>query len=282
MLKLNKLPAILPEYVLVDASWLAAQGYSGVQASRYAASGWLERPVRGVYMRPACRLSWQAVIVSLQTVLGNSLSVGGLSALEMQGYAHFIYPQMPATIWLHGRRRPPAWLARLDVGRKFAFRRAGRLFAPESRYVCPAQRRFWNPEEQRFVPPAAMPVGVRRLAWSEKGFEMWVSGPERAMLELLDEVPGRYALGNADATIDGLTGMNPQLLQEMLEDCRSVKVKRLALWSIRRHFPRLLDHIDMQGIDLGRGNRVIARGGFLDREYRITLPESMRHESGFH
>ena len=280
MLKLNKLPTILPEYILVDAAWLAAQGYSGVQASRYADAGWLERPTRGVYMRPGSRLHWQAVLVSLQTVLGNPLAVGGLSALEMQGCAHYIYPQMPATIWLHGPKPPPPWLARLDAGKKFVFRRTGRLFASESKYNCPAQRRFWHSREQLFAPPAEMPVGVRQLSWSEKRFAIWVSGPERAMLELLAEVPGNYRVDDADVLIDGLTAMDPQLLQEMLADCRIIKVKRLALWFVRRHFPRLLDHIDMDRIDLGRGNRVIARGGFLDKDYKITLPEHLRHEPG--
>ena len=278
-MKLNRLPEILPEYILVDPPWLAAQGYSGVLVSKYAAAGWLARPVRGIFMRPGCNLRWQAVIVSLQNTLGRPLSIGGLSALEMQGRAHFIYPQMPARIYLHGAVPPPPWLSRLALDKEFIFRPAGRLFAPAARYQGKPVRRFWDAKNERFYPEAEPAAGaIRTVGWSEKGFPLQVSMPERAMLEVLDEAPARYRLDDADVLIDGLSNMNPQLLQGLLEDCTSVKVKRLALWFVERHWPRLLDHIDTGRISLGSGNRHLAAGGFLDRKYKITMPEHMRND----
>ena len=270
---------ILPEMFLADTIWLASQGYSGVQASKYTAAGWLHRPARGVYMRPGGRLYWQGVVVSLQTLIGAPFVVGGLAALEMQGYAHFIYPRMPGRIYLHGCGRPPGWVHRLDLDQQFIFRSVSRLF-PACKYCAPAQRCIWLAQSGRFSPQPQPAAAVRQTTWSEKSFALQISAPERALLELLDEVPASYPIADADLLVAGLRNLDWQLLQELLADCTSVKVKRLALWLINRHHPRLLDHIDPQGIDLGSGNRVLARNGFLDKKYRITLPLAMRDHAG--
>ena len=85
--KLNRLQHDLPEGLVVDAAWLERRGYSSALRSKYAARGWLEQVARGVYRRPTAqlpdpnkkdgRLRWQHVVVSLQTVLGQHLAVGG-------------------------------------------------------------------------------------------------------------------------------------------------------------------------------------------------------------
>ena len=280
MKKINKLQTILPDLLLADAPWLASWGYSGVQVNKYAASGWLQRPARGVYMRPGCRLHWQAAVVSLQTLVGAPLSIGGLTALEMQGRAHFIYPQMPGKIFLYGPKPPPGWLAKLNLSKKFVFRKTTRLFAAR-KYWCQTGRCQWDFAAERFVPQPQPAVGIMARMWSERNFPLQVSVPERALLEFIDELPENYPLTDADLLIEGMVDMKPQLLQDLLADCTSVKVKRLALWFIERHHPRLLDGIDQQCIDLGRGNRVLVKEGFLDRKYRITLPKSMKHVSKY-
>jgi hypothetical protein len=38
-------------------------------------------------------LSWQQTVISLQTMLGHALVVGGRTALELQGYAHYLAPE---------------------------------------------------------------------------------------------------------------------------------------------------------------------------------------------
>ena len=278
MQKVNKLQNILPEMLLADTIWLTQQGYSGVQASKYTAAGWLHRPARGVYMRPGGRLCWQGVVVSLQTLIGAPFVVGGLAALEMQGYAHFIYPKMPGRIYLHGCGRPPGWVRRLSLDRQFIFRGVSRLF-PAGKYCAPAQRCIWLAQSRRFSPSPRPAAAVRQTTWSEKDFALQISAPERAMLELLDEVPAN-SVADADTLVAGMRNLNWQLLQELLKDCTSVKVKRLALCLLNRHHPRLLDHIDPQGIDLGSGNRVLVKNGFLDKKYRITLPLAMKDHAG--
>jgi hypothetical protein len=53
-----------------------------------------------------------------------------------------------------------------------------------------------------------------------------MSSPERAILELLDEIPARETFHQADMLIEGLRNLSPRKLQKLILDCRSVKVKR--------------------------------------------------------
>ena len=280
MNKIKKMQAILPEALIADMPWLAAQGYSGSLVGRYVASGWLKRLAHGVYMRPGGRLQWEGLVVSLQSIIGRPLVVGGLSALELQGYAHFLHPDMPRRIYLHGKRRLPAWIARLELGKEFHFRSCARLFGL-AEYCLRSQRCIWDTRQGCFSPQLPVAKGATTQPWSEKNFAMQISAPERALLELLDELPYHQSFADVDLVVEGLFDMQPDRLQQVLVDCTSIKAKRLALWFIERHHRHLFEQLDQTAIDLGSGNRVIAAGGWLDRKYRITLPAQMRHASSY-
>ncbi|MBP9536423.1 MAG: AbiEi antitoxin N-terminal domain-containing protein, partial [Pseudoxanthomonas sp.] len=49
--KLNRLLAELGDTRLVSSRWVRSHGYSNSLVARYAGSGWLVSPARGVYMR---------------------------------------------------------------------------------------------------------------------------------------------------------------------------------------------------------------------------------------
>jgi hypothetical protein len=95
------------------------------------------------------------------------------------------------------------------------------------------------------------------------------------VLELLDELPDRESFHQADKLMEGLVSLSPRRLQKLLEDCKSVKVKRLFFFFADRHGHAWLKRIERQQIDLGKGKRMLARGGRLDRVYRITVPEDL-------
>src|SRR5712691_5218558 len=88
--RLNRLERDLPEGLLVDAAWLTAHGYATPLRSHYVATGRLEQPTRRVYRRPRGTLGWQQTVISLQTLLAFPVAVGGRTALELQGYAHYL------------------------------------------------------------------------------------------------------------------------------------------------------------------------------------------------
>ena len=102
-----------------------------------------------------------------------------------------------------------------------------------------------------------------------------MSAPERAVLELLDEVPERETFHQADVLMEGLRNLSPRKLQTLLVDCRSVKVKRLFLWFAERHNHAWLQKLDRKPIDLGSGKRMLVRGGKLDPKFNITVPENL-------
>jgi hypothetical protein len=95
------------------------------------------------------------------------------------------------------------------------------------------------------------------------------------MLELLDEVPRSETFHQADVLMEGLRNLSPRRLQTLLVECRSVKVKRLFLWFAERHNQPWLKAIDPRKIDLGKGKRMLVRGGKLDTKYNITVPENL-------
>src|SRR4051794_23914056 len=96
--KMNWLQRHLPDGLPVDAAWLERQGYSRSLRQKYALHGWLAPPGGGVSRRPVARLSsaddtrlrWQDVVISLQSLLQRPFSVGGRTALEVQGFGHYL------------------------------------------------------------------------------------------------------------------------------------------------------------------------------------------------
>jgi hypothetical protein len=95
------------------------------------------------------------------------------------------------------------------------------------------------------------------------------------MLELLDEVPRRETFHQADVLMDGLRTLSPRRLQALLVDCKNVKVKRLFFWFAERHNHAWLQKLDRSAVDLGKGKRMLVRGGKLDTKYNITVPENL-------
>ena len=95
------------------------------------------------------------------------------------------------------------------------------------------------------------------------------------MLELLDELPDHESFHEVDMLMEGLANLNPRRVQELLESCRSVKVKRLFFFFADRHAHAWLKHIERGKIDLGSGKRLLVRNGRLDPVYSITVPRDL-------
>lgn len=287
--KLNRLQYDLPEGLVVDAAWLERRGYSSALRSKYAAHGWLEQVARGVYRRPAAalpdpnkpdpnknkkegRLRWQHVVVSLQTILGQRLAVGGRTALEVQGFAHYLGAGEMREAHLYGLARPPAWVGKLKLETKFVFHNAARLFKTHTPVDAPA-----GVESGSHLHTGTRPVGggLVQQTWGQWDWPLTLSAPERAILELLDEVPQRETFHQADMLMEGLRTLSPKRLQKLLVECRSVKVKRLFLWFAERHNHAWLKKIHREEIDLGTGKRMLQRGGKLYPKFNITVPEDL-------
>lgn len=273
--KLNNLQYLLAEGLVVDAGWLESKGYSSALRSRYLASGWLEQPARGAYRRPGGTLLWQQVVISLQTLLEIPVIVGGRTALELRGFTHYVSAGGMREIHLFGESPLPGWVEKLDLEVRFIFHNAKKLFREES-IARGLGRVGWNSKDQTLT--GADPIhrgGLTRISWGQWDWPITLSTPERAILELLDEVPERETFHQVDKLMEGLRTLSPRRLQKLLEDCRNIKVKRLFLWFAERHGFRWLLQIKPERIDLGKGKRMLVRGGKLDSKYLITVPEEL-------
>jgi len=271
--KLNHLGRILPEGLLVDAAWLGKKGYSTSLRSQYVSAGWLEQPARQVYRRPRGSLGWQQVVISLQTLLGSCLTVGGRTALELEGYAHYL-PQRTKEVHLYGPERPPVWLDNLRTGVRFLYHNSQKLLPTEElpragRYLHSASHRA------RGAQPDSSQSTFLVQPWGQWDWPLTLSTPERALLELLDELPERESFEQVDKLMEGLANLSPLRLQKLLDTCRSVKVKRLFLFFLGRHPHAWAKRIRKENIDLGKGKRMLVKGGKLDPTYQITVPEDL-------
>jgi hypothetical protein len=225
-----------------------------------------------VFRRPRGSLNWQQVVISLQTILNYSpLLVGGRTALELQGYAHYL-PQSTTAVHLYGPKAPPAWVHKLGLQTKFIYHNDRRLFHA-GRVVKEKNSIKWNVEKGEALDVAEPRGGdTTKLSWGQWDWPLTVSMPERAILELLDEIPNHETFEQVDALFSGLGNLRPARLQKLLADCSSVKVKRLFFYFADRHKHAWLKRINKESVDLGSGKRMLAKGGILDRTYQITVP----------
>lgn len=269
--KLNQLERDLPEGLLVDASWLQQRGYSTSLRSQYLVAGWLQQPARRVYRRPRGTLGWQQVVISLQTLLGCSLATGGRTALELHGYAHYL-AQEATEIHLYGPKPPPTWLNSLRVGVSFLYHNDRRLFRISRTQFPPLNL---DQSENGELKAHAAGAVTTILPWGQWKWPLVVSTPERAVLELLDELPAHESFHQVDQLFGGLANLSPRRLQELLADCRSVKAKRLFFYFAGRHRHAWLKRLDKGAIALGSGKRMLVKGGKLDPTYQITVPEDL-------
>ncbi|CAN1724826.1 Transcriptional regulator AbiEi antitoxin N-terminal domain-containing protein [Hyphomicrobium sp. 1Nfss2.1] len=265
--KLNWLARHLPEGMPVDAAWLRRQGYTANLLRKYEAARWLSQPAHRVYVRPRGSLTWEQIVLSLQTLLRLDVVVGGRTALELHGYAHYLQ-QTVTEVHLYGPTPLPTWLKTLPVDVRFIYHNDGRLFRTHRASTAPYQ--LEGPSEA-----AKRPEGVTVQPWGPGNWPLVLSTPERAVLELLDELPDRESFHQADMLMEGLSTLSPSRMEKLLVDCRSIKVKRLFFFFADRHKHAWLKRIDRKAIDLGKGKRVLVKGGKLDAKHMITVPEDL-------
>lgn len=270
--KLNRLQRLVPTGLVVTAAWLNDHGYSSALLRKYVANGWLEQPARGIYRRPAGKLLWQHVVVSLQTLLETPVFVGGRTALEQQGLSHYISQNSPREVHLYFDAKPPGWIKKVLLEESLVLHRSRRLFKSTQM----RSSGIWSSEHQAFLEAnVTIPDDLSLQGWGQWHWPLVMSKPERAVLELIDEVPENESFHQADMLIEGLRTLSPRRMQTLLEECTSIKVKRLFLWFAERHQPPWLNELTYEHIDLGSGKRSLAPGGKLDHKYLITVPKGM-------
>lgn len=265
--KLNPLLAELGDGWLVPSPWLSARGYTRSLLGHYVQRGWLQSPARGVFHRAGSKPSWQTVVFSLQRLTGLPLHVGGRHALSLQGQDHYLRMR-PATVTLYGRARLPGWVNQLGL--------------PETFTVLPDAKLELTPLTTGLLadPDKLREAGLDLMPGDRPDSPLAAALPERAILELLLGVPQTASAAEADAILQGTSRLRPALMSALLRRCASVKVKRLFLALAERHDHAWFAHLDLEGVELGTGNRVLRAGERLHPKYRISLPRDLDEQLG--
>ena len=193
------------------------------------------------------KVDWTGGLYAIQEQLGLLIHIGGKTALEMHGYAHFLPLGKGRKVFLFGAPllRPPAWFMRhgWDVKPIYA---TTTLFGKDAE------------------------LGLTK---KEMGaYSITLSSPERAIMEILNLVPKQASFEEARLLFGGLTTLRPQLAQKLLERCNSIKVTRLFMFLAEKFNHAWTAKLETSKLNFGEGKRMIVKGGHLDLKYKITVP----------
>lgn len=104
------------------------------------------------------------------------------------------------------------------------------------------------------------------------GFEIVMSSAERAIMEHMQLARTNADINHIYQLMEGLRALRPDAVQKLLENCRSIKVKRLFLWNAEVADHAWFRRLNPLRVDLGKGKRQVYKGGKLNKKYQITIP----------
>ncbi|AZR41260.1 type IV toxin-antitoxin system AbiEi family antitoxin [Marinobacter salarius] len=251
------LKSLVPYGMLATKKWLTQQGLSTHSLDNAVKTETLLPLATGVYSQYNRSVSWEGVVASMQFMEMEesaevpSVVVGGQSALHLSGLTHHLPLGKRPRVHLYAASKLPAWIRRLSLPIDFVGHSANKLW-PD-----------WLFSEEALV---------QRLQWAADLPPLLFSCPEKAILEILADVPGAITFEHVDELMHGMVSLSPKKLDTLLRACKSVKVKRLFLWFAERHAHQWSVKLRAEEYNLGSGKRVIAKNGKLDPTYLITVP----------
>lgn len=247
--KLNRLLRAWPQGTVAVSRWLEDQGAYQQLVHGYEKSGWIRRIGQGAWVRAGDTVEWFGGLYAIQEQMKLPVHAGAKTALQMQGYAHFLAMGKGGSVSLFGSpgTRLPVWFRQHDWGTELRYT-ATKLFADAS-----------DPGLTKKELP---------------NYAITVASPERAMLEVLYLVPAKETFEEAGLLMESLTTLRPRLVQSLLEQCGSIKAKRLFMFLAEACHHAWVEKLDLSKVDFGQGKRMIVKGGRLDAKYNITVPDS--------
>jgi len=243
--KINHLVSNWPRGTVFPQLDLSRSGYYHDLVKSYRKSQWIEQVGVGAFKLVNDQIDWFGGLYALQCQLNLPIHVGGKTALELKGYAH--YGRLVENVcFLFGAEgsRLPNWFRNYNWRVQIIYKATG------------------------FLP---MTVAKSFSEYQHKEFSIRISAPERAALEMLYYVPDKQGFDEALKIMETLVSLRPELMQELLERCQFVKVKRLFMYMAERLALPWFRELKTDLIDLGQGKRVIVTNGVLDKKYLITV-----------
>lgn len=253
MLKINQIISEWRDGDIHGLEWLRDRGVSQRLAYKYFESGYLRKIASGVFIKNKDKLNPFAVVRYLQEELKLSLHISGKSSLELQGQGHYLQmsEKMKLNLLSYEGRSFPKWLKVFtNIEFEINFKKSSLL------------------DKEKFL------TNIK----TEKGFNMKVSCRELAILELIDELDLTNSLETAENYLESLNTLRPNIVQDLLVECNSVKVKRVFLYLAEKLEMPFFGKLNLDKVDLGKGKRVVVAGGVLDKKYGITVDDIEKAE----
>ncbi|NGM63439.1 hypothetical protein G5B30_16140 [Sphingobacterium sp. SGG-5] len=252
--KINLLLQSQPQGVVFTSSWMAENGYSFELQRQYRKSNWFESIGTGAMVRTGDQVTIEGALLALQRQLELNVHIGGKSALGIHGKAHYLHLHQQKMI-LFGplRETLPKWFVNYE-GWKGKF---------------------------TFIQTDFLPTGLGVVDFNYNGYMIRISSPLRSIMECLYLAPKEQSLIECYEILEGLNNLRPQHVQELLERCSSVKVKRLFLYMADKVNHNWFKYLQYDKVDLGKGKRSIVPNGIYNAKYQITVPKELeRNEKG--
>ncbi len=245
--KLNSLLNSQPLGVVLTSRWLVEKGYSLDLQKRYRNSRWYKSIGSGALVRAGDKVDYLGGIYALQSQLGCTVHPGGKTALALQGKAHYLeLSPKKATLFADGQEKLPLWFNKYSWGIKIDYRTSSML-----------------------------PANLGLIEIEHKTFTVKVSSPARAIMECLHLSPENQPLMEVYELMEGLNNLRPDVVQLLLEQCASIKVKRLFLYLAEKSGHDWFNYLKLDKVDLGKGKRSIVKNGVYVAKYQITIPKEL-------
>lgn len=245
--KINQLLSSQPLGTVMQSFWLKKQGYSLDLQKRYRESNWFEPVGRGAMKRVNESITYEGAVYALQYQSNMSIHPGGRTALSMQGLSHYI-EFASSNVFLFGYKTEllPVWFKKYDWGTKVSY------------------------QSTSFLPPE-----MHLIEKEFKTFSIKISNAPRALMECLYLVPDKQNLIECFHFMESMNNIRPAVVQELLENCKSIKVKRLFLYLAEKVNHNWFARLELDKIELGKGKRSIIKNGVYISKYRITVSKEL-------
>ncbi|MBX3256275.1 MAG: type IV toxin-antitoxin system AbiEi family antitoxin [Chitinophagaceae bacterium] len=245
--KINQLLQEQPSGIVLLSSWLAERGYSIDLQKHYRKAKWLASIGKGALIRTDDKVGYEGAMYALQSQAGLTIHPGGRTALSLLGKAHYLELAAYKVVLFGGRgEKLPTWFKKYDWGVHLDY------------------------YETSFLPAD---LGLTEV--EVKSFSIKVSGATRALMECLYLAPQKQELMECFELMEGLNNLPPKQVQILLENCQSVKVKRLFLYMAEKADHSWVKHLDLKNVNLGKGKRSIVTNGVFIEKYGITVPREL-------
>lgn len=248
--KINRLLRGFPPGVVLASSWLSQQGYSPELVRNYRKNNWLESFGHGAMIRYKDKVDYLGAIYCLQHQLKLSVHPAARTALSILGRTHYLELNQ-RVIYLFGNETEvlPTWF----------------------------KNKQWDVQINYYT-SSFLPPEMGLVETIHANFTVKVSAPARALMECLYLAPKTINLLECYELMQGLNNLPPKQVQELLQNCTSVKVKRLFLYLAEKVNHAWFNHLNLKDINLGAGKRSLVNKGIYIQKYQITVPKELEQD----